>query len=191
MYFLNSLPSTALPVCQVLNVITLHKPQVLEGNGVSRTKLMKLCPSPPDILAPRKTPPCLHLLLLPKSHNHFRESDSINQIIAQHTVGIPTSLLHANEARRGWGKRVCTWVRNEVSTQHDHRRSLLWGEVRKWEGAGSRKPSSNHTRVGHRSAHLTSDPFQRTSSLQLYTVLWFTFIVLPESQGHGKLRTSL
>lgn len=74
-----------------------------------------LCPHRSPVSLPSQEPlPTLLLLhppppsLFQKSRNRLRDprwkSNSINQIIAQHAVGIPTSPLHANEAGKGCGK---------------------------------------------------------------------------------------
>lgn len=96
-------------------------------------------------LCPHRTPPPSPLILaVPKSHTRFRDprwkSNSINQIIAQHAVGIPTSRLHANEAGRGCGKAgegvcVCVCWEQGFHTVRSPQK-LAGGGMRKRAGGG-------------------------------------------------------
>lgn len=86
-----------------------HSSSGVRGKRCFQSLIGRTLPQLARHLCPRRTPPPSPLILaVPKSHTRFRDprwkSNSINQIIAQHAVGIPTSRLHANEAGRGCGK---------------------------------------------------------------------------------------
>lgn len=80
----------------------------VRGKRCDQSLIGRAVPQPARRLHPL---PCIPFSLFQKSHPGFRDprckSNSINQIIAQHAAGIPTSRLHANEAGRGCGKKVC------------------------------------------------------------------------------------
>lgn len=126
------------------------RPQVLGRGGapfspslIGRSLARHLCPSlDPHPLLPLPIP--IPIPTLPESHNRYRDprwkSNSINQIIARHSAGIPTSRLHANEAGRGCGEgKVCVCV-------------LLKGEVGR-RGAARQRPVCC---AAHRSALLSA-----------------------------------
>lgn len=112
-------PSTRDGECDHSHV----QPHVFRGkrffSGLIVRTLLQLAKHPCPHRSNR--PPPLPPSLFQKSHSHFRDprwkSNSINQIIAQCAVGIPTSLLHANEAGRGCGGEGGVWRRRGSTPQ--------------------------------------------------------------------------
>lgn len=93
---------------------------------------------------PRPIPPSSPVLIAPKSHTHFKDprwkSNSINQTIAQHTVGIPMSRPLANEVGRGCGEGLvcvcfcmCAIITLEACWRGNEKAG--WGRA----GAGSQR----------------------------------------------------